>query len=224
MDYLEGHRASGLKPGDKVRVTRVAEAFEQGWKNEWTDDMDDFIGKKHTIKNDEGVLGFSIEDKDGYFYCFPYFVLEKQGGKMKPEEATQTKDGKPVRIYATDGGGEYPVHGAIWNYEFSQWVLLQWSLNGVFISRDGEKLPPLDLDLTDWKDEIPWECIKKEIKYVAKWKNGGWLGFRRMPTLSIEGTSWVCDLNSSCYSLSAVKMPEGPKDWTQALAKRPEKE
>jgi len=33
---------------------------------------------------------------------------------MDIKNATQTKGGKPVWIYATDGGGDYPVHGANW--------------------------------------------------------------------------------------------------------------
>ena len=38
----------------------------------------------------------------------------------------QTRDGREVRIYATDAGGSYPVHGAVrcgLKWEFKSWLL-----------------------------------------------------------------------------------------------------
>jgi hypothetical protein len=68
---------------------------------------------------------------------------------MRIEDATQTVGGHPVRIYATDGGGGFPVHGAIWVCTFGEWVTYQWSLNGGFVGRNGEDNSDLDLDLRD---------------------------------------------------------------------------
>jgi len=39
-----------------------------------------------------------------------------------------TREGEPVRIYCTDGGGHYPVHGAV--YINGVWSLISWEENG----------------------------------------------------------------------------------------------
>ena len=41
----------------------------------------------------------------------------------------RTRDGREVRIYATDGGGYWPVHGAI-QLSCSGWVPTSWDNDG----------------------------------------------------------------------------------------------
>ena len=41
----------------------------------------------------------------------------------------RTRDGREVRIYATDGGGHKPIHGAI--REGESWVAYTWLYDGV---------------------------------------------------------------------------------------------
>ena len=41
-----------------------------------------------------------------------------------------TRDGSKVRIYAEDGGGKYPMHGAIWSNGI--WHPRKWKANGRF--------------------------------------------------------------------------------------------
>lgn len=41
----------------------------------------------------------------------------------------KTRDGREVRIYATDGGGHKPIHGAI--REGESWVAYAWLYDGV---------------------------------------------------------------------------------------------
>ena len=45
----------------------------------------------------------------------------------KPEE-WQTRDGRAVRIYATDGEGTHCVHGAILNHD--GWLIAKWMESG----------------------------------------------------------------------------------------------
>ena len=45
----------------------------------------------------------------------------------KPDQL-QTRDGMSVRIYATDGAGDYPVHGAV--VKDSGWLLAKWTIDG----------------------------------------------------------------------------------------------
>lgn len=41
-----------------------------------------------------------------------------------------TKGGHRARIYATDGGGKYPIHGAIQD-DGGEWLLARWAADGV---------------------------------------------------------------------------------------------
>ena len=45
----------------------------------------------------------------------------------------KTRRGLKVRIYATDGGHGYPVHGAIWD-EVDGWRSTTWTLKGRYLS------------------------------------------------------------------------------------------
>ena len=40
----------------------------------------------------------------------------------------RTRDGREVRVYAVDGGGRYPIHGAI--KTFNGWINTCWETNG----------------------------------------------------------------------------------------------
>lgn len=42
----------------------------------------------------------------------------------------QTRDGRSVRIFCTDGGGDMPVLGAIGAYPKGHWDLRRWSAKG----------------------------------------------------------------------------------------------
>ena len=48
----------------------------------------------------------------------------KAGGKYL------TRDGREARVYTTDGGGDFPVHGAF--LRNGEWVIEEWNLNGGF--------------------------------------------------------------------------------------------
>lgn len=40
--------------------------------------------------------------------------------------------GQEVRIYAVDGGGNWPVHGAMKNGRDNIWVVTSWDVNGKY--------------------------------------------------------------------------------------------
>jgi hypothetical protein len=46
----------------------------------------------------------------------------------------KTRDGKKVRIYATDAGGLYPIHGAILSKEKDFWYKHSWDKNGKYVT------------------------------------------------------------------------------------------
>lgn len=86
--YLDLHKKSGLKVGDKVKVLRKAENHENGWHNYWVEEMDSYVEKSFEIIEDNDSMGFALKEKNecSYFY-FPYFVLEK----IKEEWAVKYK-------------------------------------------------------------------------------------------------------------------------------------
>ena len=48
----------------------------------------------------------------------------------------RTRDGREVRIYATDGGGRNPVHGSI--KEEDGWIFQVWPKSGRYFEDDDE--------------------------------------------------------------------------------------
>ena len=51
----------------------------------------------------------------------------------------RTRDGRKVRIYATDGGGEAPIHGAIWSPDREKWFAWVWHEDGRLICGEENK-------------------------------------------------------------------------------------
>lgn len=48
---------------------------------------------------------------------------------LKCPRGHTTRDGREARIYATDGGGVYPIHGAVKKTN-GEWRVHQWNING----------------------------------------------------------------------------------------------
>ncbi len=70
--WIEKH---GFKVGDKVKVLRKAEDFEDGWSTFWCSEQDKTIGKVYQIES--FVNNRSVRLYVGYFVVhYPYFVLE----------------------------------------------------------------------------------------------------------------------------------------------------
>lgn len=135
-----------------------------------------------------------------------------------PKECTHTKGGIPFRFYADDAGGDFPIHGAIYDCIIRKWFVDAWAMDGGNITD-----PDRDLDLTDWRDKIPWECIRPEVKYIARDATTkiAWYGYEYKPHL--RERTWTTS-EGDIYDLSGLNMPEGPEYWTQSLARRPIKE
>jgi hypothetical protein len=77
-EYKAGFRKSGLKVGDRVRVTRVYKSFD-GWDNLWPYGIE--VGDEGVINDDapDSFHGVSVNfDKlNGEWEPVPYFALEK---------------------------------------------------------------------------------------------------------------------------------------------------
>ncbi len=62
---------------------------------------------------------------------------------FKAGETYQTRDGRKARIYATDGVGNHPIHGAMKGRD--GWSQMLWSADGKYIYRMQENcdlMPP----------------------------------------------------------------------------------
>jgi hypothetical protein len=71
---------------------------------------------------------------------------------IDPKKQYRTRDGREVRIYAVDGGGAKPVHGAIRYNEL--WDFHCWSSLGYWALVSGAETP---LDLIEVKPRIQRE-------------------------------------------------------------------
>lgn len=70
---------------------------------------------------------------------------------ISKDKQYRTRDGREVRIYATDGWGDYPVQGAIG--EADGWILQAWRSNG----KSGEGISERRADLIEVKPRIKRE-------------------------------------------------------------------
>jgi hypothetical protein len=76
---------------------------------------------------------------------------------IDPKKQYRTRDGREVRIYAVDGGGEFPVHGAI-KKPGDIWDSMCWGVNGEWFS-----VADMDCyDLTEVKPHIPQAPLTQE--------------------------------------------------------------
>lgn len=90
VPYSEGQEASGLKPGDWVKVTRKAADYEGGWGDTWPEEMDRFVGSIGKVDRIcDGSGGCFLSGCGQYRY--PYFVLEKVTTRPANEEDTGRK-------------------------------------------------------------------------------------------------------------------------------------
>jgi hypothetical protein len=73
-----------------------------------------------------------------------------------------TRDGRGVRIYATDGAGEYSVHGALKSSR--GWIYATWDSQGHVVNPSRETLD----DLTEVKPRMKFE------RWVVIERDGGY--------------------------------------------------
>lgn len=96
----------------------------------------------------------------------------------------RTRSGLPVRIYATDCGGDYPVHGATCFGDI--WHLCFWTKDGFFTGNEG------GLDLIEVKPRIQatfWVNVNPHgpdaTIYKSKEIADSWAGPERKACLEI---------------------------------------
>ena len=110
----------------------------------------------------------------------------------------QTRDGREVRIHATDGGGAWPVHGAIYS-KTSGWQQACWRLDG---------RTTVDFDFPSDLVSVPLKMIKRRV-YVSTYGDNETLqaaGLLGLVTVKVtSGPQRITSLNFPVD----IEIPEG---------------
>ena len=88
---------------------------------------------------------------------------------LRPGVKYYTLGGKPVQIYFTKAGGDYPIHGAVFNHEILEWVMISFTPQGR-LSITGRS--ELDIAFEEWTPEdkeLVW-CWNNEDRFVRELK------------------------------------------------------
>ncbi len=137
---------------------------------------------------------------------------------MRIEDVTQTKDGTPWEFFKRLWNGL--VIGA-WTNGFGHIRPGIWNSDGncIDVLGEGAHYHNLNLDLHDWRDDIPWELLKNWIRWIAMDEDGEWRGYEIEP--ACDPNRWYSARRRKATTLSGVKMPT-PPHWRSSKVERPE--
>ena len=74
---------------------------------------------------------------------------------IKIDKQYLTRDGRKVRIYATDGAFPTPIHGAVLSVYDQAWFPMKWYEDGRY------RLNPLAVSLSDLVELKPFSALKE---------------------------------------------------------------
>lgn len=97
----------------------------------------------------------------------------------------RSRDGHKVRVYSLDGGGDYPVHGAIQRKD-GVWRIVSLTPDGKYMT-GGEE----DWDIiSEWAEPLDFDpsCLPVWVKHIAMDKNDKWYCYADIP--EIEENRW----------------------------------
>lgn len=136
---------------------------------------------------------------------------------LTPGKHYRARDGKKVRIYATDGRGPIRCHGAyLTPYG---WQLTTWTGGGEY-SPGSETVNDI---ISEWIDrpEGGWEHLPPWIKWRAMDEDGRWFGCEEKPARL--SSKWEPDFRKSFILIPPDYCPTYTGPWTDSLDERPEK-
>ena len=136
--------------------------------------------------------------------------------QINPGEVWLTRDGKKARIYAVDGRGKRPIHGA--KPDGDEDAVIAWTATGQYWAKP---VAESDHDLIckyDWREELRpiWALLKPQYKFVSIDLIGnGWVHETRPQK---EGSRYYNYGTRWCGQLVFPK-PDCP--WYETLTERP---
>ena len=86
--------------------------------------------------------------------------------KIEPNKFYRTRNGLQARIYATDAGGTYPIHGAVLYYG-AHWIPQTWTREGRQSAVGGREANDL---IAEWTDS-PKDQERCELECQTTWRD-----------------------------------------------------
>jgi hypothetical protein len=136
----------------------------------------------------------------------------------KPGEIWVTRCGQEARIYATDGKGEYTIHGALLYGD--EWQPFTWRENGTLLY---DKASEHDIVRKhDWREELApiWAVLKPEYKAIAMSQGGVWKAYTTKEVKPGSNGVWTKKYGYWA-SLECLNLPTPDCDWKDTLTVRP---
>lgn len=132
---------------------------------------------------------------------------------IEPNKHYRTRDGRRARVYATDGGGYYTIHGAI--YMNGVWNPNAWNEIGGFVN--GRNPQPADL-IAEWIDApvVDWPSMPAWAVCVAMDADLAWWCYAN--DAGRYDTRWN---GAGAIRIPSTHAPHFTGDWKQSKAKRP---
>lgn len=100
--YAERQNECGIKVGDRVKVLRSCEDYEDGWSGSWVSEMNDCVQSVRVVIDIGPNQGLGLDGDDVVWY-YPYFVLEK----VTEEESNGKPDDRLVLKSSEQVGGRH---------------------------------------------------------------------------------------------------------------------
>lgn len=135
---------------------------------------------------------------------------------LLPDALCVTRDGTKARIYAVDGGGDYPVHGA--QLCGGSWYPIKWTLSGnapMSHNNSDDLLGP-------WIEPtpIPWDDLPRWAVAVAC-SHGGWQWFDTTPKFSAANNFWYPTHSGGLIPAPYAPPMVAPERFKDSLVLRP---
>ncbi len=100
----------------------------------------------------------------------------------------KTRDGREVRIYATDAGGDFPVHGAIKTGD--EWESNSWKLNGNWRDHLDEEYDLIEvkprIKRTYWVNVYPERVREKDYAHHTRQSADSFCNIGRIACVKVE--------------------------------------
>ncbi len=122
-------------------------------------------------------------------------------------------------MYAVDGGGKHPIHGAVWQPgDEPKWWQCEWEEAGDAKPYGCTK--PYDL-ISEWVDRpvVDWSKLAAWHRWVAVDEMGEWFSFGQKPTLGLA--HWMIASGCDYCPIPPQYSPTFSGDWKDSLVERP---
>lgn len=138
---------------------------------------------------------------------------------IKPGQTWIRRDGGKARIYATDGAGDFQIHGAC-EIE-GGWEVNSWRLDGAYFKKGVENNFDL-IRLYDWREELApiWAVLDPRFSCFAMDEDRRWFLYENEPIRCDKRYMLSRGFFERIDNLFAMPTPDCP--WYETLTMRPE--